>query len=451
MAKGSKVLFVCQECGFESPKWLGKCPGCENWNTLVEEVRAKTNAPTNSPSKGTGMIHNINDLFAGDEIRYKTNISEFDRVLGGGIVKGSLVLVGGDPGIGKSTILLQVCKQLDKNIKIMYVTGEESPRQIKLRADRLGVQGSNLSIMAETDVEIIKNYVMNEKPQLVIIDSIQTMFIEAISSSPGSVSQVRESTAAFMRLAKDEGVPIFLVGHVNKEGSIAGPKVMEHMVDTVLYFEGEKQLSYRILRAVKNRFGSTNEIGVFEMTDMGLKEVLNPSLMFLSGRPKNVSGTSVVCILEGSRPLLAEVQTLVSQTPFSAPRRMAVGLDYNRVCLLLAVLEKRCGLLFSSFDVYVNVVGGIKLDEPSSDLGVIISLASSIKDFIIPEDTIIIGEVGLAGEVRAVSAIDGRILEASRLGFKKCIIPYQNKPSAVPTDMEILKARSVREVINILS
>ncbi len=448
MSKVNKVLFVCQECGYESPKWLGKCQGCDSWNTLVEEIRSKDNYQNNrNISSIQATAYSLETIESNEEMRFTTKITEFDRVLGGGIVKGSLVLVGGDPGIGKSTILLQVCKELS-NLNILYVTGEESPRQIKLRAERLGVVSSKLLILAETDVFAICQIVTDKKPDIVIIDSIQTMFVDSISSSPGSVAQVRESTAQYMRLAKGQGIPIFIVGHVNKEGAIAGPKVMEHMVDAVLYFEGEKQLSYRILRAVKNRYGSTNEIGVFEMTDTGLKEVVNPSLMFLEGRPQNVSGTCVVCVFEGSRPLLAEVQTLVSQSPFSSPRRMAVGIDYNRVCLLLAVLEKRCGLFFSNFDVYVNVIGGLRLDDPSADLGVAVSLASSIKDFIIPEDTFIIGEVGLAGEVRAVSSIDARISEAYRLGFKKCIIPFQNKPAFSQDDMQIIKVKSVYEAIN---
>lgn len=447
----SKVVFVCQQCGYESLKWCGRCPGCESWNTFAEETRVKAAERAQSTDKPASKPARIDELQANDGIRYKTGIGEFDRVLGGGIVSGSLVLVGGDPGIGKSTILLQVCKEYGKSGKILYITGEESPRQIKLRAERLGAETPNLYIMAETDIEVIANTISAEKPGLVIIDSIQTMFLDSISSSPGSVSQVRECTAQLLRVAKGESVPIFVVGHVNKEGAIAGPKVMEHMVDAVLYFEGDRQLSYRILRAAKNRYGSTNEIGVFEMTDKGLKEVTNPSLVFLSGRPSNVSGTCIVCVLEGTRPLLAEVQALVCATPFSSPRRMSVGLDYNRVCLLLAVLEKRGGLFFSNFDVYVNVVGGLKLDEPSSDLGVILSLASSLKDFIIPEDTFIIGEVGLAGEIRAVSNIDARITEAARLGFKRCIIPYQNKPSVTLKDFKIEKVKSIYQAISLFN
>ena len=452
MAK-STTVYVCQQCGCQSSKWFGKCPDCGEWNTMLEEIKE---APLSSAKaikqtvKTGGRPVPINELDADDELRYSTGISELDRVLGGGIVKGSIMLLGGDPGIGKSTILLQMCSNFKSGFKILYATGEESARQIKLRAQRLGVNSDCLFVMSENDTDVIISTALTHRPDLVIIDSIQTMFLETISSSPGSVSQVRECTAAFMRLAKGEGIPLFIVGHVNKEGAIAGPKVMEHMVDAVLYFEGDRQLSYRVLRAVKNRYGSTNEIGVFEMTERGLEEVKNPSLMFLSGRPKNVSGTAVVCILEGTRPLFAEVQSLVCATPFSSPRRTTVGVDYNRLCLLLAVLEKRGGLFFSNFDVYVNVVGGIRLDEPSSDLGVLLSLASSLKDLIIPADMFIVGEVGLAGEVRAVSGIDNRIAEAKRLGFTKCIVPYRTKVTADTQGMEIFKVKSIYEAINII-
>ncbi|MEG1719350.1 MAG: DNA repair protein RadA [Clostridia bacterium] len=451
MAK-DKSIFVCQQCGYESSKWYGKCPSCNEWNSLVEEIRKAevSNGKQTLVKKHYTMPVNINNLNIEDEIRYKTGISEFDRVLGGGIVKGSLVLIGGDPGIGKSTILLQMCKHCTDK-KIFYVSGEESEKQIKLRAQRLDVTSENLFILNESDIEVICSLASAESPDILIIDSIQTMYLEELSSSPGSVAQVRESTSALMRLAKKEGIPVFIVGHVNKEGSIAGPKVMEHMVDTVLYFEGEKQLSFRILRSVKNRFGSTNEIGVFEMSSKGLLEVLNPSLIFLSGKPKNVSGTAVACVLEGTRPLFAEIQSLVCQTPFSAPRRMAVGVEYNRMCLLIAVLEKRAGLIFSSFDVYLNVIGGLKINDPSSDLAILLSLASGIKDKAISEETFIVGEVGLAGEVRAVLGLEYRIKEAIRLGFKKCIIPHQNKLTTTFDDIELVRVKSIYEAINYIN
>jgi len=454
MAKPTSY-YVCTNCGSQSAKWVGRCPDCGEWNTMQEEAVQSAPAATNVKAikqtvKKSGKVYSINELESDEDIRYHTGLNELDRVLGGGIVKGSVVLLGGDPGIGKSTILLQMCATLDKNLKILYATGEESARQIKLRASRLGVYSERLFIMSENDTDVIVSTALSQQPDIVIIDSIQTMFLESVSSSPGSVSQVRECTAALTRLAKGEGIPVFIVGHVNKEGAIAGPKVMEHMVDAVLYFEGERQLAYRILRAVKNRYGSTNEIGVFEMGDKGLCEVMNPSMMFLSGRPKNVSGTAVVCILEGTRPLLAEVQALISSTSFPSPHHTSVGVDYSRLCLLLAVLEKRGGLFFSSSDVYVNVVGGIKLDDPSSDLGVLLALASGLKDLIIPADMFIAGEVGLAGEIRNVSGIDYRIAEAKRLGFTSCIIPYRSKITTNTDGMEIFKVRSIYEAIDVI-
>ena len=427
MAK-TKSVFVCSECGAKVPKWQGKCNNCGNWDTFIEEI---VDAPVKGNSaavrvKSAASAVKLNEINSDKESRYKTGLKELDRVLGGGIVKGSLVLLSGDPGIGKSTLILQMCEYLGKNLSVLYVSGEESKRQLKLRADRLGVTTENLSVLTETDVETVNDYIYDTKPDIVMIDSIQTMAISAISSVPGSVAQVRECTNAYLHTAKSLDIPIIIVGHVNKDGAIAGPKVLEHIVDAVLYFEGEKNLTYRMLRAVKNRFGSTNEIGVFEMCDKGLKQVQNPSAMLISGRPKNVPGTCVACVLEGTRPVLAEVQGLVTATVFGNPRRMSTGFDYNRLNLLLAVLEKRVGFHFSSLDAYVNIVGGLKLAEPAVDLPIVLSLISSLKDTVIREDVIAFGEIGLAGEVRTVVNAESRILEAARLGFKRCIIPIHN-------------------------
>ena len=427
MAK-TKSVFVCSECGAKVPKWQGKCNNCGNWDTFIEEI---VDAPVKGNSaavrvKSAASAVKLNEINSDKESRYKTGLKELDRVLGGGIVKGSLVLLSGDPGIGKSTLILQMCEYLGKNLSVLYVSGEESKRQLKLRADRLGVTTENLSVLTETDVETVNDYIYDTKPDIVMIDSIQTMAISAISSVPGSVAQVRECTNAYLHTAKSLDIPIIIVGHVNKDGAIAGPKVLEHIVDAVLYFEGEKNLTYRMLRAVKNRFGSTNEIGVFEMCDKGLKQVQNPSAMLISGRPKNVQGTCVACVLEGTRPVLAEVQGLVTATGFGNPRRMSTGFDYNRLNLLLAVLEKRVGFHFSSLDAYVNIVGGLKLAEPAVDLPIVLSLISSLKDTVIREDVIAFGEIGLAGEVRTVVNAESRILEAARLGFKRCIIPIHN-------------------------
>ena len=423
MAGKMKAVYVCAECGNETQKWYGCCPGCGQWNTLTEEVR-QTQSSSKASSAGKAQAkaahaERLQEITAVGEHRYQTGLAELDRVLGGGLVKGSLVLVSGDPGIGKSTILLQICQKLGDSLEILYVSGEESAHQIKLRADRLGVDTEHLSILCETDVQTNVEYMRTSAPELVIIDSIQTMSIDELSSSPGSVTQVRESTNLLMRVAKSMNIPLFLVGHVNKDGNIAGPKVLEHIVDAVLYFEGERNYSYRILRAVKNRYGSTNELGVFEMSDKGLIEVENPSLMLISGRPKNTSGTCVACLMEGSRPLLAEVQGLVTQTGFGNPRRMTTGFDYNRLSMLLAVLEKRAGFYFSNMDAYVNVVGGLKLDEPASDLSVALALISSLKDVPIRDDVLAFGEIGLAGEIRSVNACAQRIREAARLGFLK--------------------------------
>jgi DNA repair protein RadA/Sms len=421
----SKSVFVCQECGYESSGWLGKCPACVQWNTFVEERQA-------APAKGTLVQEgatkpvSLGEINSGSEDRSLTGMKELDRVLGGGVVRGSLILVGGDPGIGKSTLLLQICNTINSGSKILYVSGEESTGQIKIRADRLGVKRADLFIVSASNYETIMSLIAAENPGLVIIDSIQTMYTDAITSAPGSVSQVREVTAALMKLAKGTGITVMIVGHVTKEGAIAGPRVLEHMVDTVLYFEGDRHLSFRILRAVKNRFGSTNEIGIFEMRDSGLTEVSNPSEMMLSGRPGNVPGSVVVSSLEGTRPMLIEIQSLVCATNFGVPRRMATGIDYNRLTMLMAVLEKRVGLQLYNFDAYVNVVGGIRLDEPACDLGIAAAVASSFRNVPVQEGCVLIGEIGLTGEVRAVGQIDKRISEAMRLGFKSVIIPEGN-------------------------
>lgn len=454
MAK-SKNVYICSECGYESPKWFGKCPGCGEWNTMNEELVSPVSKSVEQKVRVSSYSRpmKLYDINTADEVRYKTGIGELDNVLGGGIVKGSLVLIGGDPGIGKSTILLQVCQNLGNQIKILYVSGEESRRQLKLRADRLGVT-SDILIMTETDIEIIAEEIKSSEPDLVIIDSIQTMNLTPLSSSPGSVTQVRECTNLLMRTAKSLEIPIMVVGHVNKDGAIAGPKVLEHIVDAVLYFEGDRQLSYRILRAVKNRFGSTNEIGVFEMRTDGLKEVENPSVMLLSGRPMNVSGTCVACTMEGSRPILAEVQGLATNSGYGNARRMATGFDYNRMALLIAVLEKKAGYYFSGADAYINVVGGFRLDERAVDLCVAMALVSSLKDIPIPDDVLALGEIGLAGEVRAVSHAEKRINEAARLGFKRCILPYYNLKNLskdVNRDIELIGVRSVRQAMKAIS
>ena len=425
MATKSKTVFVCGECGYETPKWVGKCPGCGEWNTMVEDVRLPQKAAVSAAPRPahTFSAMPLSQINAADEHRFVTGISELDRVLGGGIVKGSVILLSGDPGIGKSTILLQVCNALQGDIKILYVSGEESAIQIKLRAKRIGVESDAVSVMTETDVQTICEYINSARPDLVMIDSIQTMQHPDISSSPGSIVQVRESANLLLRTGKSLDIPIFIVGHVNKGGDIAGPKVMEHIVDTVLYFEGERNQSYRILRAIKNRFGSTNEIGVFEMTETGLAEVENPSAMMLSGRMSDVSGGCITCIIEGTRPILAEVQGLVAATGFGNARRTAAGFDYNRLNLLLAVLEKRLGLMFSNLDTYINIVGGIRLDEPAADLAVAMALVSGLRDIPIDENTIAFGEIGLSGELRSVPRAQARVNEAERMGFTRCILP----------------------------
>lgn len=450
-----KTSYICSECGFESPKWYGKCPSCGEWNTLNEELNSQQTKNSFSNSFSTvNQVLALDDICGENDERIPTKIEEFDRVLGGGIVKGSLVLLSGDPGIGKSTILLQICQNLgSKGQKILYVSGEESANQIKLRAVRIGVTTNNLFILSQTDLATIVECIKAEKPDIVIIDSIQTMVYEQVNSSAGSITQVRECTNVFMHTAKGLGIPIFIVGHVNKDGAIAGPKVLEHIVDTVLYFEGERNYSYRILRGVKNRFGSTNEIGVFEMTADGLKEVLNPSLMMISGRPKNTSGTCVACVMEGTRPILAEVQGLVCATGFGTPRRMSTGFDYNRMSMILAVLEKRAGYFFNNMDAYVNVVGGLKLEEPAADLTVALALVSSLKDKAVDDKTIAFGEVGLAGEIRAVNNCEQRIAEAKRLGFERCIIPFHNYKSitnSLKSTFDIIPVRNIREAFSAL-
>lgn len=432
MAKGKKTAFFCQNCGYESSKWMGQCPGCREWNTFVEEPTASCGkSVSGSASRSNGGNRSepvqLSHIQIQEDDRVRTEIEELDRVLGGGIVPGSMVLVGGDPGIGKSTLLLQVCRELTlRQHKVLYISGEESLRQIKLRASRIGEFNDQLLLLCETNLELIRSTIERTKPETVIIDSIQTMYNEEVSSAPGSVSQVRESTGVLMKIAKGMGISMFIVGHVTKDGSVAGPRVLEHMVDTVLYFEGDRQVAYRILRSVKNRFGSTNEIGVFEMQEKGLIEVKNPSQVMLNGRPTDASGSVVVCSIEGTRPILIEIQALVTRTNFGLPRRTSVGIDYNRVNLLMAVLEKRAGLHLGDCDAYVNLAGGMKLGEPAIDLGVVMAVVSSFKNKVLDPGILIFGEVGLSGEVRGVSMAENRVREAEKLGFTACIIPKAN-------------------------
>ena len=454
MPPKSRTVYICSECGYESAKWAGKCSGCGSWNTMEEDViiSQKGSSSLVSGIRSTASAVPLSQIDLSDESRIVTGISELDRVLGGGIVEGSVVLLSGDPGIGKSTILLQICNALQKNSKILYVSGEESALQIKMRAGRLGVESDNVSIMTETDVMSVCEYIKSEKPDIVMIDSIQTMQISELSSSPGSIVQVRESTNMLLHTGKSLGIPIFIVGHVNKGGDIAGPKVMEHIVDTVLYFEGERNQSYRILRGIKNRFGSTNEIGVFEMTESGLVEVENPSAMLLSGRMSDVSGGCITCVMEGTRPILAEVQGLVTPSGFGNARRTATGFDYNRLNLLLAVLEKRLGINFSNSDAYVNIVGGMRLDEPAADLAVAMALVSGWKDIAIDENLIAFGEIGLSGELRSVPRAQSRINEAARLGFTKCILPKASikQISSCPDSLELIGVRSLGQAISVI-
>lgn len=424
MAKGKSTVYFCQNCGYESAKWMGQCPGCHEWNTFVEEIVDRAGSAKGKKAAAEAQVTKIADIRADLEERVTTDMQELDRVLGGGIVKGSLVLVGGDPGIGKSTLLLQVCRNLSlREYKVLYISGEESLQQIKIRAQRIGAFGDSLSLLCETNLDTIREVINRFKPQIIIIDSIQTMYHENVSSAPGSVSQIRETTGVLMQIAKGDGIAIFIVGHVTKDGVVAGPRVLEHMVDTVLYFEGDRHASYRILRGVKNRFGSTNEIGVFEMREDGLQEVDNPSEFMLKGRPEDASGSVVACSLEGTRPVLVEIQALVCRTNFGMPRRTAAGTDYNRVNLLMAVLEKRLGLSLGNCDAYVNIAGGIRMNEPAVDLGIVLAILSSYREIPIDEKTICFGEVGLSGEVRAVSMAAQRIQEAKKLGFTRCIIP----------------------------
>jgi len=449
MAK-TKTQFVCQECGYEAPRWLGKCPSCNAWGSLVEELIEKSSGKKLGDAAAESNPIKLSQVSFEDEERFTVGMQEFDRVLGGGVVKGSLVLVGGDPGIGKSTLLLQICNSINIDGSILYVSGEESIRQIKMRADRLGVSRDNLFLVSENNLEYIEQTIEKIEPKMVIIDSIQTVFIPDISSAPGSVSQVREAASRLMHIAKKKNIATFLIGHVTKEGAIAGPRVLEHMVDAVLYFEGERHFSYRILRAVKNRFGSTNEIGMFEMRDKGLIEVNDMSAVLLSERPGDIPGSVIVSSMEGSRPILVEIQALVSYTPFGMPRRMANGLDYNRVVLLTAVLDKRLGLNLSNQDIYVNVVGGIKLDEPAVDLGVLAAIASSFKNKNTRHGTIMIGEVGLTGEIRAVNGIEKRINEAKKSGFKCCIIPEGNVKLINKKDFNSIEIIGVKDVSDAL-
>ena len=448
-----KTTYYCTECGNETGKWFGQCPACGQWNTLTEAPAAgQTKSRSGAAKAGGAALRNrprpIRELDTQEEIRFSTGLGELDRVLGGGAVIGSVVLVGGAPGIGKSTLLLQICGNL-RSQKVLYVSGEESARQLKLRAQRLGVDRNDIYVLAETNLDNILSSIDELKPDVVIIDSIQTVFNGDLTSGPGSVSQVKDCTMALMQAAKTQGFTCFVVGHVNKEGAIAGPKVLEHMVDCVLYFEGDHALSYRILRAAKNRFGSTNEIGVFDMDDSGLTEVPNPSEMLLSGRPKNCPGTCVTCVMEGSRPILAEVQALIAPAGYNGARRNANGFDYNRAMLLLAVLDKRGGLSLSGCDAYINVIGGLELDEPAADLATVLAIASSAKDFAINADTVAIGEVGLTGEIRSVSAMNQRLAEVARLGFKKCVIPTRGNDSIkAPKGLELIAVRNVREAID---
>lgn len=453
MAKGKKSVYFCQNCGHEESKWLGQCPMCREWNTFVEEQAVSAKPGTGAAKLGKEVkAISLSSVSADEDERVLTRMGELDRVLGGGIVQGSLVLVGGDPGIGKSTLLLQVCRELSgRGRKLLYISGEESPKQIKMRANRMGDFSECMYLLCETNLGAVRRVIEEQRPDMVVVDSIQTMYNEAVASAPGSVSQVRESTNVFMQLAKGLGITIFLVGHVTKEGTVAGPRVLEHMVDTVLYFEGDRHASYRILRSVKNRFGSTNEIGVFEMQKQGLVEVENPSEYMLSGRPECASGSVVACAIEGTRPMLLEIQALVCRSNFGMPRRTSAGLDYNRVNLLMAVLEKRLGLPLSNYDAYVNVAGGIRMNEPATDLGVVMSIVSSYKNRPVSEDTIVFGEVGLSGEVRAVAMPEQRVAEAKKLGFKSCIIPAVSvKAVGKMEGIEVIGVKTVNQAMQLL-
>ena len=455
--KGLKTIYICSNCSYRSPKWMGKCPSCNQWNTMVEDViNTSPEEPATKRKSLSGSLGIDNHAISYDEleipdyIRSKTGLDELDRVLGGGLVHGSVVLISGEPGIGKSTLLMQISECLGANKRVLYISGEESGGQIKLRAKRLGVSGKNLYILTETNLDSILKEADKLKPDIMIVDSIQTIYDEMIKSAPGSITQVRESALTLINKAKSHGISMLLVGHVNKEGGIAGPKVLEHMVDAVLCFEGEKLQSYRIIRANKNRFGSTNEIGVFEMTDKGLLEIPNPSEMLLSGRPKNTPGNCAVCTIEGTRPIIAEIQALVSAFP--SPRRTANGIDYNRLCLIIAVLEKRLGLKFYQNDVYMNVIGGLYLSEPASDAAIALALISSLTDKSVPDDLIAIGELGLSGECRAVSNLEQRVKEAARLGFTKAIVPFKNvEKRKIDSNIKLIPIHSIYEALGVLT
>lgn len=453
MAKGKKTVFFCQNCGHEETKWLGQCPMCKEWNTFVEEkvIASSVSASVKTDRDIEKKIVALSQVNTDEQKRFQTGMKELDRVLGGGIVPGSLVLVGGDPGIGKSTLLLQVCQKLAKERQVLYISGEESQAQIKLRANRMGNFSDNMKLFCETNLGTIRDVIEKKQPEFVVIDSIQTMYSEEVASAPGSVSQVRESTNVFMQLAKGLGITIFIVGHVTKEGTVAGPRVLEHMVDTVLYFEGDRHASYRILRGVKNRFGSTNEIGVFEMRQNGLVEVENPSEYMLSGKPENASGSVVACSIEGTRPLLIEIQALVCDTNFGMPRRTATGTDYNRVNLLMAVLEKRIGLHLANCDAYVNIAGGIRMNEPAIDLGIVMAIVSSYKNRPVDERMIVFGEVGLSGEVRAVNMPEQRVAEAKKLGFETCVVPEVSLDMVKGIkEIKIIGVKTINDAMNLI-
>lgn len=452
MAK-AKTVFYCTNCGNETPRWQGKCPACGAWNTIEEHIEKPSATNARAKSSPVGQSRHpvpLREISADGETRFSTGMGELDRVLGGGAVAGSLVLVSGAPGIGKSTLLLQICNSLCSGRSVLYVSGEESERQLKLRAERLGVSPESLFVLSETRLSDILEAITQTQPDILIVDSIQTMYNEENESSPGSVSQVKDCTMSMMQLSKSNGITVFVVGHINKDGNIAGPKVLEHMVDCVLYFEGDSNSSYRLLRAAKNRFGSTNEIGVFEMRDVGLIEVPNPSQMLLSGRPEGASGTCVACVMEGTRPVLAEVQALVAKTTLNVPRRASDGFDFNRAILMLAVMEKRAGMKMGIFDAYINVIGGLRLDEPGADLPVVLALASSYRDQCIPDDLVAIGEVGMTGEIRTVSHMNQRLGEVARLGFKKCIIPRGGSEKLeIPKELTVYRVRNLREAIEV--